>query len=203
MRRSMIGAGLLMLAAAAGAAAQTPDTAAPQDRAGAQIPSGYGTLRQDQITVRIQSGRLLIKVTPLDEGVIRLAAPDTYGRLHSLAASRMEPAAQRAGVAEPKLFMVSFFSYDPDIPFTPEDLQLQQQGRTLRPLAIIPVTPGWGKQRLDQQETELAIYAFEPSLDLAQPMAVRYGMDRSDAWTGIIPMLVAERAKVLARAHVQ
>jgi len=46
----------------------------------------------------------------------------------------------RAGVAAPQLFLVSFFSYEPDVSFQPEDLQLSYQGRLLRPLAIVPVT---------------------------------------------------------------
>ena len=48
------------------------------------VPPGYGTLLQDQISLRLQRGDLLIKVTPLEEWVIRLTAPDTYDRLRSL-----------------------------------------------------------------------------------------------------------------------
>ena len=62
------------------------------------------------------------------------------------------------------------------------------------------MTPGWGQQRLGQQETQLAIYAFDPDCDLTQPLTVRYGMTQSDAWTGIIQALDVERAKVMARA---
>ncbi len=166
----------------------------------ALVPAGYGTLRQDVITIQLRSGALLIKATPLDENVIRLTAPDTYQRLHAMAESRRGQAAQQAMMDRPTLFMVTLFSYQPDVTYQPEDLQLQQQGEVLRPAAIIPVTPGWGRQRLGQQESQLAIYAFDPDVDLSQPLSVRYEMVQSDAWTGIIQTLDVERAKVLARA---
>ena len=35
------------------------------------VPAGYGTLLQDQISLRLQSGDLLIKITPLDEAITR------------------------------------------------------------------------------------------------------------------------------------
>ena len=48
------------------------------------VPAGYGTLIQDHFTLTLESGPLRVKVTPLAESVIRLAAPDTYERLAGL-----------------------------------------------------------------------------------------------------------------------
>src|SRR5690606_1607861 len=109
---------------------------APQDRA--LGPPGHGTLHQDDFTVTLRADALLIKVTPLDESVIRLAAPDTYNRLHALAESRRAEAANATGTDSPQLFLVSFFSYQPDVPFQPEDLQLVHQGRLLQARTILP-----------------------------------------------------------------
>jgi len=164
------------------------------------VAPGYGTLRQDAFTVSLRSGALQIKVTPLTEAVIRLAAPDTYDRLHALAESRRSEAASAAMTPEPELFLVSFFSYEPNVEFQPEDLQLVQQGRLLRARAVLPVTPGWGKQRLQQQETQIAVYAFGEPIDYEQSLVVRYGMEESRGWDRIIPVLEVERAKVRARA---
>jgi len=164
------------------------------------VPPGHGTLRQDEFTVSLRSGALLIKVTPLAEAVIRLAAPDTYNRLHALAESRRTEAASAAMTDGPELILVSFFSYEPDVAFQPEDLQLVQQGRLLRARAVLPVTPGWGKQRLQQQETQSALYVFEPGIDYELPLVVRYGVAESDGWSRIIPVLEEEHAKVRARA---
>jgi hypothetical protein len=162
------------------------------------VPAGLGTLRQDDFTVSLRSGALLVKVTPLSETVIRLAAPDTYERLNALAQSRQADAQLPTGqVAE--MFLVSFFSYQPNETFQPEDLQLMHQGRMARPARILAITPGWGSQRLRQQETQTAIYLFEPGIDYDQPMVVRYGIEESSEWNRIIPRLEVERAKVQAR----
>ena len=165
------------------------------------VPQGYGTLHQDEITVTLRQGPLLIKATPLAEEVIRLTAPDTYTRLHSLAERRREEASlQTPGRGVPSLWLVSLFSYEPEVSFQPEDLRLQQQGRLMRPNAILPLGSGWGRQRLQQQEQQSAVYAFEERVDLDQPLTVLYGQQRSDAWEGIIPRLEVEEAKVRSRA---
>lgn len=163
------------------------------------VAPGYGTLRQDEFTVSLRSGALLIKVTPLTESVIRLAAPDTYDRLHALAESRRSEAAAATLGVEPELFLVSFFSYEPNVEFQPEDLQLVQRGRLLRARTVLPVTPGWGKQRLQQQETQIAVYAFGEPIDYEQLLVVRYGLEESGGWDRIIRVLEVERAKVRAR----
>lgn len=184
-----------------GASAQEP-APSPQKAADATglVPAGFGTLKQDAFTVSIRSGTLLVKVTPLAESVIRLAAPDTYTRLHALAESRRESAQKAALGGDPQLFLVSLFSYQPDVPFQPEDVQLVQQGRILRSAAILPMSSGWGKQRLDQQETQAAVYVFDGPIDYGQPFIVRNGLDQSDGWSDIIPVLDAERAKVQSRS---
>lgn len=177
---------------------------APAQRAERPLPpAGFGTLRQDVFTVRLRTGDLQIKVTPLVEPVIRMAAPDTYERLRELAVTHEEwaaAAAARAGLQDrPLLFLVSFFTFAPQSEYTPTDLQIQSQGRLYRPLDVNPVTPGFGAQLLRQEETQIAVYAFEPEIDLAIPMTVRYGTVASHAWESIISILETERARVLAR----
>jgi hypothetical protein len=53
----------------------------PGDRTQALVPAGFGSLRQEEITLTLTVGSVLVKVTPLAESVIRLTAPDTYQRL--------------------------------------------------------------------------------------------------------------------------
>jgi len=172
-----------------------PVVSAPQDTL---VPAGFGTLRQDAITATLRDGSLLIKVTPLDEGVIRLLAPDTYQRMHALAENRRADA-ESAG-PEPQMFLVSFFSYQPNTPFHQENLQLSYQGRLLQPIGVFPLTTNFGRPELEQQERQSAIYVFPGPLDYRQPFVVRYGMTSSNDWTRIIPNLDLERAKVRARA---
>ncbi len=164
------------------------------------MPPGFGTLRQDEFTVQLRDGSLLVKVTPLAEAVTRLAAPDTYARLHALDVQWMDRAKRATFEDAPSLFLVSFFSYDPGVPFQPEDLQLTHQGRLLRPQAIFPLTPGWGQQRLQQQQVESAVYAFVGGVNYDLPIVVRYGVEQSDEWNRIVPLLERERGKARARA---
>ena len=198
----LLGAAVVACAAAApgtgGAPAGGGAAAESFSRQEGLVPPGYGTLRQDQVTVALRNGPLLIKVTPLSESVIRLLAPDTYTRLHGLAEARREEAARRTA-RSPELFLVSFFSYQPDTAFQPEDVQLLHQGQLLRPLAIFPITSGWGSQRLQQQDNQSALYAFESPIDYDQPLTVRYGPEEADGWRTVINLLRAERNKVLSR----
>ena len=195
---------LLAVSAHACAAQQpTAKPASPQVLADSSrkslVPPGFGTLKQDEFTLGIRSGALLVKVTPLNERVIRLAAPDTYNRLHALAESRRALAVQRTSAKEPELFLVSFFSYQPDVSFSPEDVQLEINGKTLRPAAIFPLSSSWGKQMMAQQETQAAVYAFADVMDYELPLVLRYGMDRNESWQGMIPKLEVERTKILSK----
>lgn len=198
----------LMLAAMALAAigcASTPQPtqaqapASSQEAAGKIIPAGHGTLKQDEFTMGLRSEALLIKVTPLEESIIRLAAPDTYNRLQSLRESRLGDARTRTGNDTPTMFLVSFFSYQPDVTFQPEDLQIEHQGRLLRASAIMPLSPTWGKGRLSQQESATAIYALSEPVDYDLPIVVRYGMHENGEWQRIIAKLQVERGKVSSR----
>lgn len=165
----------------------------------ALVQPGFGTLKQDEFTMGIRSGPLLVKVTPLDEHVIRLAAPDTYNRLHALAESRRADAISRTNARDPELFLVSFFSYQPDVTFQPEDLQIDYNGKLLRAALILPLTATWGKERMGQQETQAAIYIFTEEIDYEQPLTVNYGDGRNTEWQKVITKLQLERGKITSR----
>src|SRR2546422_6221609 len=96
------------------------------------LPVGYGTLRRDDIAVRLTTDNLQIQVLPLDEQVIRLLAPDTYRSLTDLVASRraaIDSLAAQAGVGHPTLGMVTLYGLVPQARFSPEDLNLATRGR--------------------------------------------------------------------------
>ncbi len=160
-------------------------------------PPGHGTLRQDEISLSLTSGALRILVTPLEESATRVTAPDTYRRLSSMSnAHRNAP-----GIGAPvTLFLVSFFSEQPDERFVPEEVQLVSRGVRLRPSAIIAVTPSWGERRLRQRVTEMAVYAFSGNVDLESDLTLVYGLDQTAAWSVILRRIQAERARARARA---
>jgi hypothetical protein len=176
-----------------------PGPETPEEEPSTQLPTGYGTLVQDQVTLRIQKDQLLIKVTPLDEWVIRLTAPDTYARLRGMAQTHGPRAAM--GAPSASLFLVSLYSYSPDVTYEPEDLLLTNRGLRYRPLGIAPITPSWGTQRLGQQEARMAVYAFDGGMDLETDLVVEYQELRNEIWRDqIIPLLQAEEAKVRSRS---
>lgn len=205
MKRAIVTLTLaLATACGGGAEAQrpTPEAEAQGEEEGL-VPAGYGRLKQDEATIQIRTGALLLKVTPMDESVIRLTAPDTYDRLHGLAEARREQAARESRESDPTLFFVSFFSYDKDVTYQPEEVWLFQQGRLMQPLAIIPVTPEWGRQRLQQQDFQFAVYAYDEDIDLEIPLSLEYEGVTSDAWAEIIVELQEERARVRSQADAE
>ena len=162
------------------------------------VPAGYGTLIQDEFTLTLESGALQLKVTPLSESVIRLAAPDTYERLAGLARSSRAALRSQAGTT-PSLFLVSLFSRDPTVRYEPESLHIVNRGLRYRPEAIHAITPGWGGQRLRQEETQIAVYAFDPRIDLEIALTVEYEGARDTSWEGILTRLELERVRVRGR----
>ena len=188
-----------MLASVAVACA-TPAAAAQDTGEEDLVPAGFGTLLQDEVSLSLRSEDLLIKATPLAEEVTRLTAPDTYLRLSTLAAAHREALEFQTRSTDPVLFLVSIFSYQPDVTYQPEDINIVNQGIRERPLAIQAITPGWGLQRLDQQETQMAIYAFSPFINLDLDLEIEYRDARNAGWQRILTVLETERAKVRARA---
>ncbi len=187
-------------AGGAEAVAGTGQPVAPAGRAGAAVlvPPGYGTLTQAEFTLVLESGDLQIQITPLAESVIRLAAPDTYERLAGLSASAGAALQSWARDGSP-LFLVSMFSRAPTITYEPENLHVVNGGLRYRPMAIDAITPGWGGQRLRQEEPQIAIYAFEPGIELEIGLMVEYeGVTNTD-WDRILNRLESERARVRAR----
>lgn len=166
-------------------------------------PAGYGTLRQEDVSLRLRAPSLQIQIVPLHEGVIRLLATDTYTSLHRLVESRraeIDDAASRWGTQAPRVFLVTFFGLEPGARFSPDDLVIGSQSRLFRPLAIIPLSPLWNNHQLNQRETARALYVFDEGIRLLDPFTVEYATARTTAWEQVLRILEGERASVLARA---
>lgn len=170
------------------------------------VPVGYGTLSQDDITVSLRTGGLQIKWVPLSEWVLRLTAPDTYGRLNGYKVSRSDEilaSAARHGERDwPLVAFVTFFSREVEESYEPNDLQVSNQSRVFRPFAIIPVTPAFGRDRLDQQETQIGLFLFPAEVDLDLPTVIRYRDAESDRWNRIRSTLDSEHSRANSRAGV-
>ena len=166
-------------------------------------PAGYGTLRQDDVAIHLETGTFALRVLPLDERVIRLLAPDSYRSLSRLKESRRAEtteAAARTGMPEATLFLVQFFGLQPEARFTPEDLTITSRNSFFRPIAILPLSPRWSELLLRQRETATAIYLYEDGIAVLEPFVVSYGGMSTERWAQVLPTLDRERAAVVARA---
>ncbi|MEX0909372.1 MAG: hypothetical protein WDZ58_06365 [Gemmatimonadaceae bacterium] len=167
------------------------------------VPAGFGTLRQDEVAIRLQPPGLVVRLLPLDEGLIRLLTPDSYRALRDLqqsASRRVAELSQRFGGRQLSLWLVSFYGVEPDIRFSPMDLIITSTGRDFRPADVIALSSGFGEQRLKQRETQSAIFVFDGEIDLDQPLIVRFLNEQNAFWEQALPRIERERALVRVRS---
>lgn len=223
--RSLLVPALLACTAAAGAAcagAQTPPpqqvlppTASRDSAAGVardtaadptMIPPGFGSLRQDDIAIRVDINQLQVKAIPVEESVIRTLGSDSYRALHDLVESRRErlnQIAQRRGMSGYRVWYVTFFALQPDQPYSPQEFVVVNNGREYRPLDVLPLSAGFGAPRLRMRETQSALYMFDVGVDVQQPTTVQIENERSDSWQQVIRRVERERALIRSRAQAR
>lgn len=178
-------------------------------QAGEQVPAvpvSYGTLNQDDLSLRVRNDDVEIRFIPLDPLVTRLLANDAFQSLRSLVMTRrraIDSVASRAGVSEPGLALVSFFGLRPDTRFDPQTLTLLIRNRVFRPLGVIPISPKFNSQQLDAREQASAIYLFEEDIPVNDSFSLSYGALTSEDWQNKQPILDRERARVSARARAE
>jgi hypothetical protein len=176
---------------------------AQQPVAGSDLPpAGYGTLNQDQLSIRLAVSDLEVRFLPLDERVLRLVAKDGYESLHGLVTARqaqVDSAGRAAGVASPGLALVSFFALRGDARFDPENVSLFYRNQFYRPVAIVPITANFTSRQLPVRQQASAIYLFELTLPVFEQFDVAYGTSQSGIWNEILPRIERERVRVLSR----
>ena len=80
------------------------------------------------------------------------------------------------------------------------DLVITNVGRDFRPLDVLPLTPGFGEQRLRQRETHSALYVFDGELNANQPLVVTYETARNGDWAATLQRIERERVLIRSRA---
>lgn len=193
------------VAPAAATSAAGADSAAPtRDSSAMLVPPGFGTLRQDDIALRVAQFGLQVRAIPLDETVIRVLSPDSYRALRDLVASQRDRLAQlqrRTALPRLSLWYVSFFALEQgETRFSPMEFNISNVGRDFQPLDVIPLSPGFGSQRLRQREVQHALYVFDGQVDVNQPLAIVYETARNDEWSILLHRIERERALVRSRA---
>ena len=191
-------------AARTGPTPATPAIASADTTGAGLIPGGLGTLRQDDIALKLQLPDVLVKLTPLDEGVIRTLSADSYRALRDLAESRRAMIARLAtqhGLLRGSLWYVSYYGLAPDARFSPLELTVTSAGRDYRPVEVIPLSSGFGEQRLQPRETQSALYLFEDALNVNQPLVASLGSERNTSWEAILRTIERERSLIWSRAQ--
>lgn len=185
------------------APASPPQAASAPTDTGGLVPPGYGTLRQEDVAVQLQVEGVQVRMIPLDEGIIRLLAADSYRALHELARGRqaeVERAAAMHQLRQRNVWLVSFFGLAPEARFVAADVTITSGAREFRPLEIVPLTSGFGAQRVRAREVQSALYVFDDGLALSQPLVVTTGAARSSDWSDVMRRVERERALARSRA---
>jgi hypothetical protein len=167
------------------------------------VPAGFGSLRQDDIAIRLEPQGLIVRAIPLDERVIRLLTPDSYRALRDLEESNrrtIESITRRTGGRRPDLWYVSFYGREENARFSPMELVITSGGQDFRPLDVIPLSTGFGEQRLRQRETQSAVYVYPGDIDVDHPLVVSFQGQQSVIWEQLLQRIERERALVRARS---
>jgi hypothetical protein len=186
--------------------APTPGAAQDPIAGGELPPPGYGSLKQDNVSLRISSSEIEVRFMPLDERLIRLMAPDAYQSLHGLVDSRkgaIDSAARLAGLTDPGLALVTFFALRSAARFDPDLVNLTYRSSFVRPAGIVPYTGNFTGRQLDVRQQASAIYLFEQPLPVFEPFQVVYGSSEA-AWNDeVLRRIGIERVRVQSRSAAE
>lgn len=170
------------------------------------IPAGFGTLRQDDIALKVSPANgLQVRAIPLDERIIRLLSPDSYRSLRELVASKdrdLLAVKERNRLPSYSIWYVSFFAQEQgETRFSPQEFIINNTGRDFRPLDMLPITPGFGEYRLKQRDVQSALLIFDGQIDVNQPLsALMESTPSVTDWNRVIQRIERERSLVRSRA---
>jgi CRISPR/Cas system-associated protein Cas7 (RAMP superfamily) len=80
------------------------------------------------------------------------------------------------------------------------ELVITSGGQDFRPIDVIPLSTGFGEQRLHQRETQSAVYVYPGDIDVDHPLTVSFQGQQSVLWEQVLQRIERERALVKARA---
>ncbi len=211
MRRIAIGGALLgALACTAGARTDvvtTTPSAASRDSSRLLVPAGFGSLKQEDVAIRLSRRGLQVRAIPLDETIIRVLSPDSYRALREQLTSRrpaLDSLARRTGLGGFSVWLVRFHGLEQgETFFSPMEFIITSVGRDFRPIDVLPITPGFGQQRLRQREVQQALFVFDGQVDVNQPITVQYETTRNTDWAVVLSRIERERALVRSRAGIK
>jgi hypothetical protein len=193
----LLAVAIVLMGCAGPASGQSGERARP-------LPPGYGSLSQNDLSLRMQNDELEIRFIPLSPRILPLLAKDAYQSFRSLLENNrrgIDSVAAQAGVAQPGLALVSFFGRRPDVRFDPQTLTLLVRNRIFRPLGLLPLTPRFTSQQLGVRDQVSAIYLYEEDIPVDDSFSLNYAALTSDDWQSKEQLLNRERARVSARSR--
>lgn len=164
----------------------------------------YGTLSQSDLSLRMRSDDIEIRFVPLNERVTRLLAPDAYQSLRGLRSARqtsIDSVARVNGLSQPGLALVTFYGQREGVRFDPQLLTVVSRGRFLRPVGVVPLSPGFTSQVLAQRGQAMAIFLYDELIPVDEAFTLTYDTLTSDDWERKLPLLERERGRVSARMN--
>lgn len=197
---------LLAVTAACAGGSRAQEVPAPgptEEVQSTQLPSGFGTLSQDDVSILLRNDELEVRFMPLDPRTLPLLAPDAEVALGALLRQQqhaIDSIAGRRGVSNPGLALVSFYGRRAGARLDAQLLDLRVRGRVLRPLGIVALDPAFSTQELGVRGTARAIYVFEEPLPVVDPLTLAYDGQESNAWSEKLQRLDRERVRVRMRA---
>lgn len=173
-----------------------------------QVPAGFGTLRQDDIAIRLAlPGGLQVRATPLNESFSRLLSPDAARALDELVASKqveLDRVKQRVRMPSYSIWVLDFFAQEQgETRFSPLEIVIRNVGRDFRPIEVIALSPGFGEYRLRQRDTKSALFVFDGEVDENQPLSIIMETTESSGWQAVLQRVERERALIRSRASSQ
>lgn len=160
--------------------------------------AGEGVLETDDISIVLQGSGLWIRITPMEEEILRYCTEDTRQTYSKMLDTQGE-SLKKDGKSDFRKFLVLFQGRsDNEIYFDPTELNIVHQGKLYKPEKILPISSTFDKRILTLYGTpEMAIYAFSKDIDLALSIRFQYKDLNSNKWDEIIKTV--EEAKLLVR----
>jgi hypothetical protein len=152
-----------------------------------------GILETDDISTVLEGEGLWIRITPLDEAILKYSTEDTRRTYTAIITSHPE----LSHYTESKKFLVLFQGRsEPEVYFEPTELEIFQQGNRFRPEKIISHTSTFDKRVLKFYGTpEMAIYAYSKELNLEFPITFKYRTLENKDWDRILTAWKNAKAK--------
>jgi hypothetical protein len=176
-----------------------------QDIPGGELPpTGLGSLKQDNLNLRLVSADVEVRFLPLDERLTRLMAPDAYQSLHGLVESRrgqVDSIARANGISSPGIVLVSFFGLRNGAQFDPLNVIMSYRSQLRRPAALIAQTGNFTGRQLDVRQSAAGLLIYDEPVPVYERYDVQYGPAIATWGDEIQRRIERERSRVQSRSQ--